>query len=387
MGQGDYVRWAPPFVEGAAPSARSALFLALNRNKRSIRIDLKQDAGRELLLALVREHDVVLESFRPGVLDRLGVGYEAMRAVNPKIVLLRDHRLRAGRAAARPRRARHELPRARRPARADRRGGRAAGAGGRRRSPTSAAARSWRRSGSSPRCARPSARGRGRSSTSRWPTARCRGWRWSRRATSPTASCRRAAELELAGGHRLLPALRVRRRRLGDARRARAEVLVGVVSRRRPRGPARASSSPRRAAPATPPSRRSSPAARAPSGWRSPPSTSAAWSRCSTSARRWRPSTSPRARWSSACTSRAPRSRSAARLAGQALAHAGGPRPAAGPGARRAQPRGAARRRLRRGRHRAARRRGRRRRPAAGDVAARNRFASDNARPGYDRVR
>jgi alpha-methylacyl-CoA racemase len=87
MGMGDYIRWSPPYIDGAAPSARSALFLALNRNKRSIRIDLKQDAGRAVLLALVREHDVVLESFRPGVLDRLGVGYEAMRAVNPKLVL------------------------------------------------------------------------------------------------------------------------------------------------------------------------------------------------------------------------------------------------------------------------------------------------------------
>ena len=87
MGMGDYIRWSPPYVEGAAQSARSALFLALNRNKRSIRIDLKQDAGRAVLLALVREHDVVLESFRPGVLDRLGVGYGAMREVNPKLVL------------------------------------------------------------------------------------------------------------------------------------------------------------------------------------------------------------------------------------------------------------------------------------------------------------
>jgi alpha-methylacyl-CoA racemase len=85
-GAGDYIRWAPPYVDGPAQSARSAMFLALNRNKRSIRIDLKQDAGREVLLALVRDHDVVLESFRPGVLDRLGVGYEAMRAVNPKLV-------------------------------------------------------------------------------------------------------------------------------------------------------------------------------------------------------------------------------------------------------------------------------------------------------------
>ena len=86
-GMGDYIRWAPPHVEGAQQSAASALFLALNRNKRSIRIDLKQEAGRAVLLDLVREHDVVLESFRPGVLDRLGAGWDAMRAVNPRIVL------------------------------------------------------------------------------------------------------------------------------------------------------------------------------------------------------------------------------------------------------------------------------------------------------------
>ncbi len=85
-GMGDYIRWSPPYVEGAEDSAKSALFLALNRNKRSIRLDLKHERGREALLALVREHDVVLESFRPGVLDRLGVGYERMREVNPGIV-------------------------------------------------------------------------------------------------------------------------------------------------------------------------------------------------------------------------------------------------------------------------------------------------------------
>ncbi|MEA2278804.1 MAG: alpha-methylacyl-CoA racemase [Solirubrobacteraceae bacterium] len=85
-GMGDYVRWAPPYYEGAEESARSALFLALNRGKRSIRIDLKRAGGREVLLALVREADVVLESFRPGVLDRLGVGYDVMRGVNPRIV-------------------------------------------------------------------------------------------------------------------------------------------------------------------------------------------------------------------------------------------------------------------------------------------------------------
>jgi alpha-methylacyl-CoA racemase len=85
-GAGDYIRWAPPYYDGAEQSASSALFLSLNRNKRSIRIDLKQQAGREALLRLVREYDVVLESFRPGVLERLGVGYERMRQENPGIV-------------------------------------------------------------------------------------------------------------------------------------------------------------------------------------------------------------------------------------------------------------------------------------------------------------
>src|SRR5246127_981319 len=85
-GMGDYIRWSPPYYEGAHDSAKSALFLSLNRNKRSIRLDLKSDGGREALLALVRDADVVLESFRPGVLDRLGVGYERMREENPGIV-------------------------------------------------------------------------------------------------------------------------------------------------------------------------------------------------------------------------------------------------------------------------------------------------------------
>jgi crotonobetainyl-CoA:carnitine CoA-transferase CaiB-like acyl-CoA transferase len=85
-GMGDYIRWSPPYYEGADESARSALYLALNRNKRSIRLDLKSERGQEVLLKLVREYDVVLESFRPGVLERLGVGYERMREENPKLV-------------------------------------------------------------------------------------------------------------------------------------------------------------------------------------------------------------------------------------------------------------------------------------------------------------
>jgi crotonobetainyl-CoA:carnitine CoA-transferase CaiB-like acyl-CoA transferase len=86
IGLGDYVRWAPPKYEGVEDSAASALFLALNRNKSSIRIDLKTEGGKEVFMRLVREHDVVLESFRPGVLDRLGVGYERLRQENPGLV-------------------------------------------------------------------------------------------------------------------------------------------------------------------------------------------------------------------------------------------------------------------------------------------------------------
>jgi alpha-methylacyl-CoA racemase len=88
-GMGDYVRWAPPYYGDEAHQplgTRSALYLSLNRGKRSVRIDLKSDAGREAFLRLVDDADVVLESFRPGVLDRLGVGYERLRERNPRIV-------------------------------------------------------------------------------------------------------------------------------------------------------------------------------------------------------------------------------------------------------------------------------------------------------------
>ena len=86
-GAGDYVRWAPPTVAGADPSAASALFLSLNRNKTSIRIDLKTAEGRGVLERLAGDADVLLESFRPGVLDRLGVGHERLLEVNPRLVI------------------------------------------------------------------------------------------------------------------------------------------------------------------------------------------------------------------------------------------------------------------------------------------------------------
>jgi alpha-methylacyl-CoA racemase len=88
-GMGDYIRWAPPYYgseEQQALGTRSSLYLSLNRGKRSVRLDLKQEQGREALLRLVAAHDVVLDGFRPGVLERLGVGYERMREANPRVV-------------------------------------------------------------------------------------------------------------------------------------------------------------------------------------------------------------------------------------------------------------------------------------------------------------
>lgn len=79
--QGDYARRL-----GDTRKTTSSYFLAVNRNKRSIKLDLKCDQGRQVFLDLAQRADVVIEGFRPGVVDRLEVGYEAVRAVNPRIV-------------------------------------------------------------------------------------------------------------------------------------------------------------------------------------------------------------------------------------------------------------------------------------------------------------
>jgi len=74
-------RLGPPFVEGVA-----AAFLGMNRNKRSTVIDLKKEGGAEVVLRLAEHCDVALESFRPGVSDRLGIGFAAMSARNPRLI-------------------------------------------------------------------------------------------------------------------------------------------------------------------------------------------------------------------------------------------------------------------------------------------------------------
>jgi len=81
---GDPMRvMGPPFL----PDGASAYFLAVNRNKKSVALDLTKPAGREVFLDLVRAADVVLENFRPGVLERLGCAYPELAAVNPRVVL------------------------------------------------------------------------------------------------------------------------------------------------------------------------------------------------------------------------------------------------------------------------------------------------------------
>ena len=80
-GKGDYIRWTPPIV-----GEFSASHIALNRNKRSMTLNLKTDQGREIFTEMASRADVVIESFRPGVMDRLGVGYDALKARNAGLV-------------------------------------------------------------------------------------------------------------------------------------------------------------------------------------------------------------------------------------------------------------------------------------------------------------
>lgn len=81
-GSGDYMRWTPPLVDG-----QSALFNALNRNKRSVTINLKAGPGGDVLLSLVDKADVLVEGNRPGVMDRLKLGWEVLHARNPRLVM------------------------------------------------------------------------------------------------------------------------------------------------------------------------------------------------------------------------------------------------------------------------------------------------------------
>lgn len=81
-GRGDDTReWGPPYSNGL-----STYFQAVNRNKRSIVLDLRRDDDREVALSICRSADVVVENFRPGGMDRLGLGFGDVQAVNPRAV-------------------------------------------------------------------------------------------------------------------------------------------------------------------------------------------------------------------------------------------------------------------------------------------------------------
>ncbi|SFE81809.1 CaiB/BaiF CoA transferase family protein [Alteribacillus iranensis] len=81
--KGDDTRqWGPPFIED-----ESAYFLSVNRNKKSVVLNLKEEKGKEIFYKLVEDSDIVVENFRPGTLDRLGIGYESLKKANPGIIL------------------------------------------------------------------------------------------------------------------------------------------------------------------------------------------------------------------------------------------------------------------------------------------------------------
>ena len=78
---GDYIRWWPPKI-----GRNSGFHVVLNRNKKSLTLNLKTEEGKEILRRMVADADVVLEGFRPGVMQKLGLGYEDLKAINPRIV-------------------------------------------------------------------------------------------------------------------------------------------------------------------------------------------------------------------------------------------------------------------------------------------------------------
>ncbi|WP_245993470.1 CaiB/BaiF CoA transferase family protein [Nocardioides immobilis] len=90
-GKGDDTRgWGPPFAQPSRDSAaaESTYFLSANRNKESVVLDLKDEADKDVLRTLVSRADVLVENFRTGVLDRLGLGFDELHRLNPRLVIL-----------------------------------------------------------------------------------------------------------------------------------------------------------------------------------------------------------------------------------------------------------------------------------------------------------
>ncbi|MFX0136197.1 MAG: CaiB/BaiF CoA transferase family protein [Candidatus Hodarchaeota archaeon] len=84
--QGDYARWREPYLETKNGKKINYTFYCLNRNKKSITLNLKTEKGREIFYKLAKDADVILESFRPGVVNKLKVDYETIKKINPNII-------------------------------------------------------------------------------------------------------------------------------------------------------------------------------------------------------------------------------------------------------------------------------------------------------------
>ena len=83
--QGDYIRWRTPYIS-KGQNKESATFVALNRNKKSIILNLKMPEGQEIFYKLAKKADVILETFRPGVVNKLQIDYETIKTINPRII-------------------------------------------------------------------------------------------------------------------------------------------------------------------------------------------------------------------------------------------------------------------------------------------------------------
>ncbi len=86
-GSGDPIRGIPPFSSQRLPGESGAWFLYLNTSKKSVSLDLKSEKGREIVLKLIEGADIVVENFSPGVMERLGLGYDTLSQVNPAVVM------------------------------------------------------------------------------------------------------------------------------------------------------------------------------------------------------------------------------------------------------------------------------------------------------------
>ncbi len=89
LGEGDDTRkWGPPFLKDrdGNETGEAGYYLSVNRGKRSVELDLKSEEGRGVVRALAAQSDILLENFKTGTLERMGLGYEALNAVNPRLI-------------------------------------------------------------------------------------------------------------------------------------------------------------------------------------------------------------------------------------------------------------------------------------------------------------